>query len=631
MAKEADGWDPSIITAGSGKKLKWKCKLGHSYEAIVASRTGQNSGCAVCTGNKVLIGFNDLRTTHPDLAKEVIDFDPEAFTFGSGKKIKWKCPNGHIYETRIVNRTSHKSGCPICSNNKVLPGYNDLATVHPDLAKEAYGWNPSTLSAMSGKKVSWKCSKGHTFQSVVANRSKGVGCGVCANKVIITGINDLASQHPKIAKQANGWDPTKVGGGSHKRLSWKCNKGHTWVTNPKHRVNGTNCPVCDGQKIVMGINDLATTNPKIAKQANGWDPKKVLAKHHQKYSWKCSKGHIWEASITARKGGSGCLVCAGKQVSVPHNSLSAEYPEIAKQAYGWNPETVTAKSGLRKIWMCSKKHIWSSTVANRTSENRQRNCPICSNQKVLDGFNDLQTTHPELAREVNGWDPTKVSSGITKKYSWICDKGHKYDARIDHRASGVSNCHFCSGHKVLKGFNDLKTLNPGLAKEAYKWDPTKFTAGSSTKKKWICEEKHIWTASLGSRSGGHKTGCPTCAVSSFDPNADGYLYFLDQKDWEMFQIGITNVPDDRIDRHSRNGWELLEIRGPMDGHLTQQWETAILRMLKGKGADLSNSKIAGKFDGYSEAWSKSTFPVKSIKELMRLTEEFEEGKKEPLI
>ena len=46
-------------------------------------------------------------------------------------------------------------------------------------------------------------------------------------------------------------------------------------------------------------------------------------------------------------------------------------------------------------------------------------------------------------------------------------------------------------------------------------------------------------------------------------------------------------------------------------------------MLKAKGADLSNAKIAGKFDGYSEAWSKSTFEVKSIKELMRLTEEFE--------
>lgn len=62
------------------------------------------------------------------------------------------------------------------------------------------------------------------------------------------------------------------------------------------------------------------------------------------------------------------------------------------------------------------------------------------------------------------------------------------------------------------------------------------------------------------------------------------------------------------------------------GYLTQQWETAILRMLKAKGADLSNDKIAGKFDGYSEAWSKSTFEVSSIKKLMKLTEEFEGSK-----
>ena len=96
----------------------------------------------------------------------------------------------------------------------------------------------------------------------------------------------------------------------------------------------------------------------------------------------------------------------------------------------------------------------------------------------------------------------------------------------------------------------------------------------------------------------------------------------------MLQIGITNSHDNRLKDHKKLGWEELELRGPMDGHLTQQWETAILRMLKAKGADLSNSKIAGKFDGYSEAWSKLTFEVKSIKELMKLTEEFEDDSKD---
>jgi hypothetical protein len=45
-----------------------------------------------------------------------------------------------------------------------------------------------------------------------------------------------------------------------------------------------------------------------------------------------------------------------------------------------------------------------------------------------------------------------------------------------------------------------------------------------------------------------------------------------------------------------------------------------------KGADLSNSNVAGKFDGYSEAWTKSTFEAISIMQLMNLTEEFENSR-----
>jgi hypothetical protein len=299
--------------------------------------------------------------------------------------------------------------------------------------------------------------------------------------------------------------------------------------------------------------------------------------------------------------------------------LKTTHPELAEQADGWDPTTKIAGSNKKLPWKCSNNHRWNAVLASRALGGH--GCAYCSGLKVLSGFNDLQTTNPEIAREAFGWDPSQVSGGNHKLFSWICPEGHEYKARIDHRRSGVSNCHYCSGHRVLKGFNDLQTLNPELAKEAVGWDPSTVTTGSSLKKKWKCREGHSWTTSVSDRK---KTGCPTCAQTGFDPNAEGYLYFLRNNNWEMFQIGITNVPDDRLSRHRRLGWELLEIRGPMDGHLTQQWETAILRMLKAKGADLSNAKIAGKFDGYSEAWSKSTFEVKSIKELMKLTDEFEE-------
>ena len=190
-----------------------------------------------------------------------------------------------------------------------------------------------------------------------------------------------------------------------------------------------------------------------------------------------------------------------------------------------------------------------------------------------------------------------------------------------------TSCPYCSGRNAWPGFNDLQTLNPEIAAQAHGWDPKTQTAGSGIKVLWKCSEGHTWKAAIYSRTGGNEVGCPSCSASGYDPNKKGYLYFLIHPHWDMCQIGITNDPDRRLSKHKKIGWAVTELRGPMDGHLTQQWETAILRMLKAKGADLSNSKIAGKFDGYSEAWSESTFPVKSIKELMRLTEEFEENKK----
>ena len=64
LAKEADGWDPSQVTAGTGKKFKWKCFLGHIWETTPAHRL-RGQGCPYCGNRKVLIGFNDLKTTHP--------------------------------------------------------------------------------------------------------------------------------------------------------------------------------------------------------------------------------------------------------------------------------------------------------------------------------------------------------------------------------------------------------------------------------------------------------------------------------------------------------------------------------------------------------------------------------------
>ena len=567
-----------------------------------------------------------LSVTHPELAKEADGWDASTVVAGSNKKLQWICGQGHKWSTAVAARAIRKLGCPICSGQKILPGFNDLSTLHPEIARQAFGWDPKLISKGSNKKFEWICDLGHIWTSNVANRTRrGDGCTICSNHVTLPGFNDLATVFPDIARQADGWDPTLLAGQSSKKMNWKCDQGHRWRAQVASRTNmKSGCPICSGKVVLSGFNDLQTTNPKLALQAFGWDPTTITRASNKKMEWKCEEGHFWESTVNNRNANKNCPTCSGNQVLIGHNDLATTHPELANEAFGWDPETFTSGSSRSGPidWRCSQGHIWKATIASRGSGN---GCPVCAGQKVWPGYNDLATTHPEIAKQAYGWDPSTVMAGTDKKLDWICNLGHVWKVRGAERMGG-SNCPICLGQKVLVGFNDLATTNPSVASEAFEWNPTTLTAGSGLKRKFKCEHGHTWVTAIATRTGFNKSGCPTCSKTGFDPSADGYLYFLMQEDWEMFQIGITNVPDDRLNRHKRNGWKVLELRGPMDGHLTQQWETAILRMLKKKGADLSNEKIAGKFDGYSEAWTKATFPVVSIKELMRLTDEFEESK-----
>ena len=125
---------------------------------------------------------------------------PEDFLCGSGKKVWWKCKNGHSYLGLISDRArtdGKATGCPHCSNKKVLEGYNDLATIRPDVLKE---WDfmknekkPSEYLPHTDKKVWWKCELGHSYCMRVCDKTKEkpYGCPVCTNKQLLVGFNDL--------------------------------------------------------------------------------------------------------------------------------------------------------------------------------------------------------------------------------------------------------------------------------------------------------------------------------------------------------------------------------------------------------------------------------------------------------
>jgi len=552
---------------------------------------------------------SSLAETHPELAAQADGWDPSTFTAGSNKKVGWKCEFGHSWDSIVANRTKG-SNCPVCSGLIPIVGINDLASTNPELAAQADGWDPTTVSQGSDKRAGWICGLGHRWIAAVSSRSGGSGCPVCSNRVVSVGFNDLATVNPALAAQADGWDPTTVVAHSGKRVGWKCEVGHRWIATIDNRSGGTGCAICSGHKVLAGFNDLATKNPELAAQADGWDPISVVAFSNKKVRWKCSNDHVWSAVISSRSGGSGCPYCSGHFVEVGVSDLASTNPALAAQADGWDPTSLSAFSNKRVQWRCHLAHKWEASVGDRSSG---KGCPFCSSQRVLAGFNDLATKNPELAAQADGWDPTTVTAHSKQSVNWKCDLGHAWKATVGNRFRS-EGCPICSNKKLLVGFNDLATTNPELAADADGWDPTTIFANNNRSFHWKCNLGHKWKATANNRSGGR--GCPSCAEYGFNPANDGWFYLIENEVRDMFQIGISNYLENRLDKHASGGWEVIEVRGPMDGFLTQDLERLSLRALKRRGALLGRKGSIEKFDGHTEAWTKASLNVTSIKQLL---------------
>ena len=271
------------------------------------------------------MGFNDLATVNPVLASEVSpDSEIKAVevTAGSEKKLLWICSKGHEWEAKVSKR-SNGTGCPYCSNQKILPDFNDLATTNPELAKQV---SPNSeikateVTAGSEKKLLWICSKGHEWEAKVNDRYRGNGCPYCSGRKAIVGVNDLATLNPELEKEVSPNSKiksTEITAFSNRKILWRCRNGHEYEAKVNNRSRGKGCPYCSNKKILIGFNDLATTNPKLAKEVSPNSEIKsaeITSGSKKKLLWKCSNGHEWEAKVSNRSNGNGCPRCSGSKM-----------------------------------------------------------------------------------------------------------------------------------------------------------------------------------------------------------------------------------------------------------------------------------------------------------------------------
>ena len=167
-------------------------------------------------------------------------------------------------------------------------------------------------------------------------------CQYCKNRKLLRGFNDLATAYPELVAE---WDferngdlgPDGIVSGSARRVWWRCGRGHTWQISAYSRTGGADrgCPYCGDRKVLIGLNGLRTTHPRIAR---GWDkerngdlkPTDVIVSSNKRVWWKCKEGHelVRPHSEPRRKGKAdpGCPYCSGRKVLAGYNDLAASVP-----------------------------------------------------------------------------------------------------------------------------------------------------------------------------------------------------------------------------------------------------------------------------------------------------------------
>ena len=461
------------LTAYSRTSIWWKGRCGHSWQAKVEART-LGAGCPFCSGREVLERFNDLNTTHPKIAAQwhpVKNRDklPTQVSYGHRQKVWWLDEFNHEWEMSVASRTTGGQGCPFCANKRILFGFNDLATTAPNLAAQWSNKNDFPASealAGSARKVWWEDDHFHQWEARINSRLIGKGsCPYCSGYELLLGFNDLGTIHPELVSDwsnDNNKPIAEVLPRESDKKKWICKKGHEWEATIYSRVHGHGCPYCSGLKPTLGVKDLTTTNPEVAK---GWHPTK-------------NKIDINKVSATTVK------------------------PKI------W--------------WVGTCGHEWEKSIPAQIAF--QGACPFCANKKLLAGFNDIATTHPKLMKEIIEDELeiplTSLMANSRESRQWKCVSGHKTEQKIFARVkSGCPKCSHLVGsekRRIPASGKSLEELYPEIAgdwiTEKNVGLPINFKAASPNKKWWRCSEGHEWEARISDRVY-HLSGCPVCSAS----------------------------------------------------------------------------------------------------------------------
>lgn len=243
--------------------------------------------------------------------------------------------------------------------------------------------------------------------------------------------------------------------------------------------------------------------------------------------------------------------CSRPRRPIPQGqSLADARPEVVnswdRERNDCDPSEVSRGSNTKRFFLCELGHSYQMSVSSWSRQGRR--CPVCSNRQVNQGFNDLESQAPELAKEWNSAKngelmPIDIVPGSNRKVWWLGACGHEWEASPNKRMSG-RGCPVCQNLLLVAGVNDLAATHPSLAAEWHatrnrELGPENVVWGTHRKVWWQGPCGHEWESAVVARASSKATGCPYCGGRSILPGFNDVASLPIARHWDLEKNKVT--------------------------------------------------------------------------------------------
>jgi hypothetical protein len=479
-----------------------------------------------------------------------------------------------------------------------------LAEWHPTRNRNI---TPYDATQGSGKKVWWKCEKGHEWEATVYNRSNGTGCPFCSGKRACID-NSLQTLRPDLAKEwyvvKNGKLTTNcVTPNFTKKVWWKCDEcNNVWEMRIHSRSRGAGCPECRKLKRANAYRknqikkkgSLLDNNPELSKQWHpikngGLTPESVTSGSGEKVWWCCEMGHEWKAVIASvsKSNNGGCPVCYREyQTSFQEQAIYLYMKSVFSDVinrYKFDGKEIDIFIPRLKFGVEYRGFYYHK---NRENKNSRKDSYIINKGVHLLIIKEIEECKVQCYLKNNIiYCPINPSDSQLNEIIMVCFNylsenitHKKYNININVKRDGVEiNTLFITHRKE----NNLRVKYPELAKQWHtsknrSIEPDMVASVSGKRFWWQCSRGHEWQASVASRTN-LGSNCPYCSGQRVC--ADNCLQVLNPKlaeQWHPAKNGDF-TPNDVTTGSNKKVWWQCNKR------TEHEWEASVNNRTNGYG------------------------------------------------